>query len=60
MGLIFFFKSLQTKFKKKWKIASLKTNSMFTRLIFSHNTAVPDFKKHKSDHDIDSFQNLKI
>jgi len=38
------------------KTVSLKTNIIFTRLIFSHNTAVPDFKIHKSDHDIDYFQ----
>lgn len=28
--------------------------------IFSHNTAVADFKVHESDHDIGSFQKLKI
>lgn len=33
---------------------------MFTRLILSHNTAVPGSKIQISDHDINSLQNLKI
>lgn len=42
------------------KNSTLEINRMFTRLIFSHNTAVPGFKILISDHDKDSFQNLRI
>lgn len=35
-------------------------NKQHVYTIFSHNTAVADFKVHESDHDIGSFQKLKI